>query len=301
VGATDAKSFVTAARDVACRARRLNIRINDIEVFDAMTDAEVADAGATASCGPFVFLGEVMLYGPSRPEPLFANAPRHVENLAAAWHRFRTYIQRPAAIDSMGFGPPPWETDIVTLRHFAALIGLATWMAHTLNIQMCRLAHLVRTSSALAIAAADGGWDSPVRFVSPATMVALETVIASLLKNEPVPVADYAAPTSDYDVVINTDASAYGWAAIVHQRNGPSFEVREGWSVPVLASASSEPLAAAKAVAWARARFGARCSVAVVTDHEPMVTAQRCWWSGFGGFSSAHNLNMFYLTLYNGS
>ena len=42
-------------------------------------------------------------------------------------------------------------------------------------------------------------------------------------------------------------------------------------------------------------------SVALVTDHQAMVSGQRRWWNGFGGFSPNPFLNNFFALLYGGT
>jgi hypothetical protein len=298
IGATNAADFVAAARDIAARAARAGVLINDIEKFNSMSNTELAEAGRFAS-HRFAFLGEIMYYEDTAQLPRFANAERHVDNLRSAWKRLQRHMHRDAGNQQPSFAPspPPYDTDVVTLRQFASLLGLTFWMSHTMNIPMSRLAHLTRTSAAIAIAADDGGWDSPLRYVSPATAASLGGIIETLLQNIPVEATILAAPSKVYDVIINTDASAAGWAAFVHHSSGEAYELREGWSSPQLSSTTTEPLAAAKAIAWARRRWP-DASVAVATDHEPMVTGQRCWVSGYKGYSPSYHLNTFFSTLY---
>jgi len=111
--------------------------------------------------------------------------------------------------------------------------------------------------------------------------------------------------TPGADVILITDASAEGWACLsFFPATGTMLLLRQGWYGQGRwdLSTVAEPSAVARALDWLDTpsgrhhllRYGQvtlKPRIALVTDHEPLVTGQSRWWSHNGGFSLNPVLN----------
>ena len=148
------------------------------------------------------------------------------------------------------------------------------------------------------------GWDTPIRYIARSLHTHMETFVKRLLLNEEVdlpvrrqhPVHDNAM----YDIIIFVDACITGLGAyVVDNRSLRAVCLRQRWHGLIQDSATSEPTAVCRVLAWVKLqpffmdllarKQQLRC--AVVTDHIAIVTGQRRWRSSNGGFSAAWTLN----------
>ncbi|MDP3759029.1 MAG: hypothetical protein Q8R01_00770, partial [Ramlibacter sp.] len=270
IAAPDLATFTAAVDLFLARARQAGLTLNPREAVDPQR--------------PLVFLGEQYVEGER-----IANAQRHVDKLRAAHRRFT-------------------EGDaIVTARQFAALVGLALFLAHTLGLGLAEHYGLLRAYRRIAERVGAGregginGWDLPLEFVAPTLAQNLTNIVATLVENRPVPLPTLRSPSYDntaYDTVIVIDASESGWGAFVQRtREGLVLCLRQRWAAGIRHSATAEPRAVVRCVTWLLQNFEVR-KLAVVTDHEAIARGQRRWHSFNGGFSPAYDLNEAYCTLY---
>lgn len=268
--------FAAAVELFRQRCRLFGAQLNDEGLLPSNPEDIVA-YGDTKN-REFTFLGEVFSSG------RVCNSERNVAKLREAWERLQNALTDP--------------NTAITRRQVAALLGLAMWMANTLEMPVCEYFAVLRLFARLE--AQHGKWDERVQ-VEPRMVNEIGTLVGPLLTNAPVaPAGCPGVPeqsNSAYDAVIITDASASGLGAIVQfPASGEVYECRKGWGVHIAHSAWAEPIAATEAVRWARAK-GAR-SVAVVSDHAALAFSQRRPDSGNGGFSKAYHLNAFFRELY---
>ena len=192
----------------------------------------------------------------------------------------------------------------VTPRQVASLIGLCTFMAHTLDISLRDHFNLLRVYSRLAHSVrADRDWDSPLH-ITPDIVSAIGAIAGPLIANLPhVP----SAPTlrgddiyneDRYDAVAIIDACSTGIGALIRFRSGETWRGRKGWANHIPHSAWAEPKGGQEVATFLR-RQGA-CSLAIVTDHAAMAFGQQRSGSGNGGFSHAFYLNEAFRAFYGG-
>lgn len=284
--ADNPKEFAFLFRTFVERCTRVGITLNDKAEIDKLlsgSDVQLAAAGARAAQGPFVFLGEESLM--TDHGIMFRNAPKVVEKCKAIHKLLQTHHTMP-------------------IRQIFAIFGIVFWGIHTLNIGLWERDPnlLLRCASALGSQADVFGWDHPAS-LHRNVIDALIRMLEVLETNEAKAPADYLRPSTadwnDYQTLIVVDASKVGWAANIHN-NGTVTQVAAGWSIPLGASAEAEPLAATLAFKWAKKKLGELGNVAIVTDHQPIATAQRQWQSGYGGTGRGRALAGFYETFYSG-
>lgn len=276
IGSDNPDDFVTAVQLFVRRCDEFNTTLNERDEIPSDPE-EILQWGRTSALGPTTFLGEVYQDGTVR------NADKNVEKFHEAYERIRISITDTSVI--------------VTRRNMAAIIGLALWMAHTIDVPLQEHFELMRTFS--AIEARRSGWDDPIR-VTPPMLDALAAMAGPLLRNHPVAPQSRPAVDTDltsYNTVIVVDASADGFGAFIYH-GGVTYRYNEGWREKMFHSAWAEPLAATLIVQWARRTFPDAGRIALVTDHIAMAKGQRRPLSGNGGFSRAYYLNRFFQELY---
>ena len=183
------------------------------------------------------------------------------------------------------------------------MMGVVTVVVVALSLSLAGLPRLMRAYSTMcAQATVAEAWDAPAR-LSAGPVDELRDIVCVLLRNDEHRVVEIAPPSTDaahYDAVVFVDASAFGFGAFVAARGSPLIRLSAGWNAPMRHSAHAEPRAAAAVLRWMRDNLSAR-SVAVVTDHQPMASAQRHWRTANGGWSSSWPLNDFMRELYEGA
>ena len=269
IAADDAEAFALAVSAFVSRCDAVGVTLNDRSDIPASREGVIEWGRQTAE--KFIFLGEEYCGPPTQRR--ICNTSKNVEKLRAAWQSLSAMTAAPR-------------------RTIASVIGACNWMAHTLNICVAEHDDALRVFSALASSPA--GWDADVP-VDASILDPLCRLVGPILANVPAAPLPTGPPFSDadsYDAVAITDACADGWAAIVRfPRSDLVFLLSAGWPQPVPHSAWAEPRAVAVMLSWLSERLGQDASVCVVTDHEPLVSGQRRWWSGFGGASGAFWLN----------
>lgn len=162
------------------------------------------------------------------------------------------------------------------IRQILAFVGLLRYTADVLDIAPAAFYHALREAAGFAATGALSGYDSPVT-LSDAARLSLHSWAALAAANAPTAV-HRPLPTSDPDITIFVDASAWGWAAVSWTRGAVWPEViAQPWSAQELStwnlgsSVAAEPLAFRKALkACVSTRFR---HVRIFTDHQPLVYA----------------------------
>lgn len=265
-------SFVEATQIFLNRCKLVGATLNDQESIPS-TPKEILKRGREK---PQVFLGEVYLQ-----DGTVLNTESNVKKLRLAYERLQATLSDPNIT--------------VTKRNVAALIGLWTWLAHTIQDPLNRAFEVLRLHS--SIAASINEWDDPIK-LSPTDISAIGKAIAPVLMNRPT--RPYPAPVPstdhrDYAATVIVDASRTGFGAIALV-NGQILEVKGGFFKEKPHSAHAEPLAATLIVEWVRRTI--RGPIAVVSDHIALTQAQRRPGSGNGGFGKSFFLNNFLKELY---
>jgi hypothetical protein len=226
------------------------------------------------------------------------NTSSNVEKLRRAWTR---------TLRAAGNDP---SVGIITYRHMASLFGLAWYMAATVGQELRNFFSLLRTHSRLHTRGGLDGWDKALEFVSPTIIRDLRPLVELLLKNHAVipTFIEQAFSIEDADIVILTDASGDGFGGYIFERQGAHLHVvQQRWpQVRDFGSSTvAEPSAAASMLRIAKllpAAQGPAKKIAVITDHQAIVTGQRRTWSNSGGFCSGNFfLNSLYLEAYGAS
>ncbi|PHR97720.1 MAG: hypothetical protein COA68_12285 [Oceanobacter sp.] len=259
--------LVAALSELQLRLAKVGITTND-GFGHCVVDSVIGSAPSE-----YTFLGEQYF-----PTGEVANTAKNLEKLGLALQRLT-------------------DDSNVTYRQFASILGLLTWLAHTVNVPMCQHVGLLRAYSRIA-AAGGGRWDDTAT-LAPSVIDKVLRLAAAVLPNTPVPLPSLRPPSfaeADYDAVAYTDASASGWGAVVlDPATGRTLALQQHWTQALHHSATAEPLAVARLLDWAKERGLRR--IAIVTDHIALATGQRRWWSNYGGFSTAHALNEAFLRL----
>jgi hypothetical protein len=248
-----------------------------------------------------IFLGE--LYA-ARGRGV-SNSPFTVEKLRQAWSRLE------ASFDEAG---QQVSSGTVTVRHLAAFFSLILYMTNTLDVPMCELRSLVRAYSAIARDAAlrseqDGSrspWEQRATFLDPRLRTKLAPLVQRLIDNVPVPLPVLRPPpvsTDECSALVMVDASQFGAGAVIHfPAQNKTVHYRRRWSSPLADSAHAEPCAVVgifKFIDSVLKDSNERSKpVAIVTDHQAMVSGQRRWFSGYGGSSLSYWLNSAYCSAY---
>jgi hypothetical protein len=273
------EAFVKAVRVIGERIKRAGITLNDAHVIEG-TDEEIADRHLVTDA-PRIFLGEKYV------RDTVANSDAAVEKL----------IKAKEVYDNAGrLGAPTY-----TKRHFASIVGLMLFMAHTVNVPLTKCFDLLRCYG--RIISQSSSWDDQCGTLSPCARATFEWLASTLIANKSVPITELNPPgkrISEYGIAIEVDASGSAWGARVYfTDSGRMVTLQQKWPARISHSAHAEPRAAEAAVRWARSQPGcANARVALITDHVALVTGQRRWHSNFSGFSTSYYLNHFYDTLY---
>jgi len=184
-----------------------------------------------------------------------------------------------------------------TYRSFTSFVCLLLFAMHTVNMNPAACFHLMRAYRGVAKeVASTGNWDAPLPFVSVRAKIELEHLSEKLSKNElaAIPALRQCTYADDsFDTILYVDASHDGWAAYV-RKNDPTRttsllqqrwvnalsggskmegEAKHGFFYKF--SAHAEPAAICTALKFLRNEGRLQGKVAVVTDHYPVVQAQR--------------------------
>ncbi|MDO9355465.1 MAG: hypothetical protein Q7T55_17320, partial [Solirubrobacteraceae bacterium] len=265
-------AFCQAVKLFLSRCALVGATLNDSEKIPKTSEG-ILEAGLVR---PQTFLGEVYLGG-----GLVANSDANISKLHKAYTRLQSAIEP--------------DGELVTKRQLCALIGLWTWMAHTVEVPLRNHFDAIRLHS--TVSASSTHWDDPIR-ITPHMLSALGEAIFPLLSGrrvKPTPPPQLSWNNSDYVATLIVDASATGYGAIVLSA-GTIYQVKGGWRRVIPHSAWAEPLGATELIKWIRTHTSGR--LAIVTDHNALAAAQRRPRTGNGGFSKAYYLNNFFKELY---
>lgn len=278
--------FLRVVRTILHRIRRVNLLTSpDREGLLGTSDHNLLSMAQ----GGNVFLGEE--YSPwNGTERLVRNSVKTVAKLRLALR-----------IDSH------------THRSFASLVSLIMFALHTTQLNPARVFTLLRAYRGVYRQVARGfDWDEPMQYLDEKVKQVLHTVGSNLCENPWWGIAEERYPSyrdSDYDVVCFTDASASGWGAVVTwvtPNVTKTFQQR--WThdlLPIGQRSSQSPHQQFNARRSAHAEpRGAQVllrelvkhglpngsRVALVTDHFPIVLAQR-GLNGYGGIGRGYALN----------
>ena len=320
----DSVTFLFAVKSFLARCRKCGIVINEPELPPTFTgslsstdwhELEDKELLMLGELREKTFLGELYL-----PGDQVANSTKNVTKLQTAWNLLLEYAShvcgKGSAEGKSQHAPsnPLSEGENLprTVRHVCSLIGLAMWMASTLDLHIANYQALVRSYSRLASFGALGGtdkstgWDQPLGYVAPSLLHNLRGLVTVLLINHPVPLPVMSprpsVEASAYDLVIYIDACQFGWGALVTftppgRLNPITICVRQGWSMSIKASACAEPRAVRRLYEWIHTNLTqhvattAPIRAALISDHSALPTGQRRWHSHHGGFSSSFDLN----------
>jgi hypothetical protein len=274
----DPNQFLWAVKKFMSNCKDAGFILNDLDEIPT-DDVGILRWGTKNAEGPTAFLGEVFARG------LISNTDKNLQKVSQAVER----MNRPDTTP--------------TRRQIAAIIGAITYTAHTSNIRMCEHFSVLRTFSEMA--ADISLWDSPMR-ISPQASTAITDLARQVAQAGRQPILRIPPPSTladDYDAIIIVDAWQEGWAAFVSLKRAEcdrhTVRLTEGFNRIIKHSAWAEPIAATRALQWARNQVGSHAAVAVVTDHEALASGQRRHWSAHGGASTSWFLNEFYRELYN--
>ncbi|KAK7198703.1 hypothetical protein NESM_000834300 [Novymonas esmeraldas] len=193
---------------------------------------------------------------------------------------------------------------------------------HTTRLNPSMMFDALRAYRGVYRNVSDGcGWDEPLPFLTPNAIQAYKRVTEALLRNSWYPAAPPILATykeQDYDVVVFIDASSAGWAAVDRDKDGRLRYHQQRWTVnlgPVTPhaaraqdaqeaqqdpfqarhSAHAEPTAIWRYLEYRQAKgeLEPGMRVAMVTDHMPIVAAQRKH-NGFGGIGRGYHLEVLF-------
>ena len=188
-----------------------------------------------------------------------------------------------------------------TKCNFASFVSLICYALHTIGLTPRDYPALLRAHSAVCSTVhKEQGWEEPVEFVHESVITDARSVTDILVANVPSPLKVRIPPSFEneqYEAVGIVDASGCGWASYVNL-HGKAYELTEGWQEEDESfagfSASSEPQAVLRTLAWIFPRISANGRIAIVTDHSAIVWAQNKWESDFGGVGRGWHLNSLY-------
>lgn len=205
-----------------------------------------------------------------------------------------------------------------TRRSFVSLVSLIMFATHTTRINPSLGFYMLRACRGVFAAVSYGAeWDASLPYLGDAAAASLQRIGTELLKREWYTIVDPLRATyeeSNYSVVCFTDASRGGWGAVALEEDGKTRAYQQRWvaevnpsgpyrydgvDAPFVArhSAHSEPRGTYVYLQQLLARgFTGPAQIAIVTDHFPIVHAQRKH-NGFGGIGRGFELeSLFRLT-----
>jgi len=203
-----------------------------------------------------------------------------------------------------------------THRTFVSLVSLILYALHTTQLNPAKAFRLLMAYRGVCRQVTrNHGWDEPLAFLSEGVRSDIAEVTAHLVANPWWRIASSVQPTYDdlaYDKRCFTDASASGWGALVQDMNTSRVDAfQQRWIHDIVGtrptqtghqaltfnarrSAHAEPRACQLLIKQlVREGIPDQCRLAVVTDHYPIVLAQRRL-NGYGGIGRGFALNKLY-------
>ncbi len=262
IAADSEKHFEEAVGVFLKRVKKAGITMNE-HPFTQDHRNQWTKIGADNKKGPFTFLGEVYEGDSIR------NSPKSVTKLREAIRRI--------------------DEGKVTRRQLAATVGLALFMAHTLNIPLNEHQPLMKAYANLF--RATSGWDETISVLDARLRSKLDNLAKPLLENKAVKIRPLTDPALVARYTCVFDASKTAWAAhLFDHETKRSWRLMHAFKPPLRHSAHAEPTAAAEILRTVREKFPPG-NIKMVTDHIALVAGQRRWWSGNGGASTSFFIN----------
>lgn len=261
----DLHALIAAARRLLGVVARCGATLNDDEWFRTATDDDLA----TAAARPYDFLGEHYFYEDGHA--MVTHTAKHKEKLTRAI----------ALLD---------QAEAPTLRKLTALLSLIFYMSHTVNISLSELYPAMYTYRSLFGLARSSDWDAPLPYLAPSFSAHIREAANRVMNTDAVPCVG-CLPKPPPEAIIVSDASASGWAALIHLRAEPTkvYCASEAFVPPQPHSANAEPNAIAALLRKCSLLADVR-SMVVYTDHRPIVDTQSRQ-DGYGGYAKGFALN----------
>ena len=188
-------------------------------------------------------------------------------------------------------------TELPTIRNIMALVGLLTYMGHTLHVRVCNFFDLIRGFSALAALPSKGAkYDDVVPFLSPSFRAALRRFSDVCLANVPVAIGPVTPPSMQhegYDATVLVDACSTGVGAYI-KIGAKVYEFQRRWARALEHSATAEPAGISAVMDVLPSLLGASVTkprIAFVTDHQAITMGQERWYAQTGGYGFGVELN----------
>jgi len=299
IAAAQEDIFLRAIQLFRDRCAEAGIQLNEVEWPEGsapvpmarMTDDDWIRLGRAPNK---IFLGEQ--YGSNAT---IRNSPKNRAKLRLTWARLLAAQQTASAHE-------------YTFRHLISCISLVLYLSHTHDIHLSQCHDVLRALSRLTIRAIHQGYDRPLEYIDDRLVSNLARLVRQIETLDeswsPLPETpkEPSAVEHDYDIIINTDASATTWAAFLYfPATGVQVLLRQGWHGEERwdLSTVAEPTAVRRALMWISSADGtallrsqnlhseSQLRIALVTDHAPLVSGQTRWWSQNGGFSLNPMLN----------
>ena len=179
----------------------------------------------------------------------------------------------------------------ITRRHLAHIIGLAIFMAHTINECMVNHFDLMREYNKLFEGTPE--WDEKIK-ITEQMKNGLLKLTNILQNNKPQKIKKLERPSTkltSYDAIVVFDACKDAWAAKIHDvKENTTIRILKRFKHQVRHSAHTEPMAAAEVIDWLKENRKYQ-RIALITDHKALALGQVRWWTGFGGHSTAYHIN----------
>lgn len=198
-------------------------------------------------------------------------------------------------------------------RTLAGLLSLVMYAIHTVNLNPAKAFFLLKEYAQVGRAMqANPSWDTLAPPMTPEASLSLQELAAIVLADDLHQIPDKYTPTYEDDLythIVYTDASRGGWAAVAFNRHtGETTTYQQRWvhdtqvlyrggaanfSFMARHSAHAEPRAAQRILNHLLPTFQDGDKIALVTDHFPIMYAQRKL-NGYGGVGRGFALNALY-------
>lgn len=284
-------AFLKAVRTVVHRIELANLKTSPPrDVLNSASDAELLDLARENN----TFLGE---------EYRWDGSERRIRNSV------KTIAKLGLALQARAFSH----------RSFVSLVSLMLYAIHTTQLNPAGAFQLLRAYRAVYRLVTQGrSWDSLLTYLDPKVYDRMQELGQQLLVNSWWTISEPSKVTyvdEDYDCIVYTDASFAGWGAIAHKKGEDgcvTYQQRweRGRGFPAIPPTHSQHLFHAQHSAHAEpkaAQMSLRqlimdglpddSNVALVTDHLPIVHAQRRS-NGFGGIGRGYSLNRLFEFVY---
>lgn len=265
--ATTSEGFTQAVRMFLERSDRAGLTLNpDAIPYRTDDDAQLLKIGRNNVLNDFEFLGVCYNNNTIR------NSKRLVVKMTAAEKLL--------------------DSNTITRRQLAHIIGLAIFMAHTINEDLVHHFELMRLYNKLF--EGNPSWDET--FIPNEILKEKIRCLAKIcIDNRRTDIRVLRPPSADYreyDAIVVFDACKDAWAAKIHLvKKNTRLRIMKRFEKQIKFSAHAEPTAAKEILLWLKQQFPEVKKAALVTDHKALAMGQKRWWTGYGGHSTAFHIN----------